>query len=337
MKVDRKELVEKLTLADLGRVGGSELETLIQCRSYVLKDKQLITFNGEICCKIPTELDFDVAIPGDDFKRLLQKFPDDEIELEKKNNEIVITGKRKKAGILFEEIQLPYDEIPDKGTWSIVDPDVPKMLKFASNTCGKDYAQILTTLVHITPDYIEASDNFRLFRGTVSTGFSDNFCLRGATAREISRLDLSEVCHKDGWLHFKCEDGAVVSCRCAGEEYHDNIGSVLAVTGEECVLPSNLADILERAQVMQDTDSENPKAFVQLNKNELYLKTQKDQGWYEERKRIKYDGEEIKFQVNPQFLYDILSYTRKVVVAEKRIKIEVDNIEFVAALVIGGE
>lgn len=333
MKVNREELLESLKFARIGL--SLKKETLEQSNAFVFTGTNLFTFNDEIMTASRSLLDITAAVLADEFLKLLAKIPDDEVDISMKGGEVIIKGKKKEAGITcFAEIGLPFEEVPRPEDWNNLDEKTGKMLQQAARCCGSDVMQELLTMVHVTPKMVESCDNSRLFRAEFKTGFNKEVLLPGASINALRSLKLKKVSVVDGWAWFRDERGGEVAVRCSYQKYHDNLDALLKVgDSEEVSLPGNLAEIVQRAEVMNDT-SHNAMVEINLSDGELTIKAQKDSGWYREKKRIKYEGNPVNFRVNPHFLIDVLERTRKVKIAEgKRMKLEVDGIQFVVALV----
>ena len=119
------------------------------------------------------------------------------------------------------------------------------------------------------------------------------------------------------------------------------IDDLLKVKGEPAVFPPNLSEILSRAEVM-DTASLSfstwdSQVTIALKEGLLKVTSRKDQGWFREVNKVKYHGPEMSFSIHPSFLKELVNKTRKVVISDRQIKVEVDNVHFVAALEISGE
>jgi len=333
MRIKRETMLGMLRRADVGRTADRRLETLEQCKCYIFDGGEIITFNDEICYRGPCPLEFTAAVPGKLLWSLLDRMPDDEVRLQRKGSELLVRGKNRQAGVACaREVLLPYDVVPAPDKWTALSNpgEFVKLLRMAAQTCGKDYAEILTTVVHITPELIEASDNTRLFRARIDTGFPTEVCVPGRTIEKVCGMPLQSVCLQEGWVQFQLDDGAVVSLRCYHEDYHDNIEDVLEVRGEKMLLPSILSEMLGRAEIMQD--EELPLVEVVVEDNMLCLTARKEGGWIRERRRVPYNKEALKFHINPQFLRDILTYSRRITVGPSRIKLAKGSIEFVTAL-----
>jgi len=332
MQVKRETLVKALQFANLGT--SARGETLEQSNSFIFKEGKLITFNDEILTISESPLDFTAAVLADDFVKLMEKFPDEYLEINLKGEEVIIKGKRRSAGITcFHEIQLPYDAVPAPSDWSKLSENTLKMLVLAAHTCGKDVTQALTMVVHTTPKLIEASDNFRLFRANLNTGFPGEVLLPALSVLKLDGLDIKRVSIAEGWAHFRTASKQVIALRCSQGKYHEGIDKLLDIGKADKVnLPKNLSEIVSRTIVMMDAEQE-PRIKIKLAPDELTVESRKDSGWYREKKRVEYMGGEMEFEVSPKFLVEILQQTREVLVNESnRMKIETDGMQFIVAL-----
>lgn len=344
MKVKREELLTALQFAKLGTSLRGEM--LEQSNSFVFVDGNVVTFNDEIKTTSHSPLgDIEAAVIADDLLRLLEKLPDEEIEVGikkgKKGHELSIKGKKRRAGVTcFAEITLPYDEIPKPEKWSKLGEGVVEMLQHASHICGNNITDELTTYVHVTPDYIEASDNRRLLRADMETGFPEECLLPAKSLKVISSVDIRRVSVGEGWVHFRASNKGIISIRCSHQKYHKDMDKVLNMgdNPQAISFPANLAELVGRAAVMLDTEG-GGYIQVELDDGQLTLSSQRDTGWYAEDKRVKYSGTPLSFYIKPTFLQQLLERTRKAEVSEDggKMKITADHIQFLTALVLPDE
>ena len=335
MKVNRKELLDVLTTAS---VGITKREVLEQSNSFIVDSENLITFNGEIFTKVASPLpDVSGSVPAEDLLALLAKFPDEELEVHTLKNELRVKGKKREAGITMSaDVHLPFDDVPGPDVWTDVPEALPSALVQAARICGRDEALPRTMEVHVTPDWVEASDNYRIFRSTITTGLKGEVLFPGTSIEMVGNLVFKKLSQPPdtGWIHFQTKKGHQVSIRCSKGKYPD-LGKFLEVgEGKKVVLPENLSEILSRAEVMQDF---NAIVGVVIEDGLLTLSARKDQGWYKESKSIDYDTvwPPIKFEVNLRFLQEILKTTRKVTVSENRMRIRSGETTFVVCLETG--
>jgi len=335
MQGNRKE-VEAL----FGRVavGLSRKELLEQSNCFIFQGGRVSTFNDEIMAEADSPFDIEGAVPAELLLKLLSKFPDEVLAVTSDSTELKIKGKRKKAGVAFSaDIHLPISEVPTASEWHELGEEIPPMLRRAAMTCGNDETQYQTTCVHVTENMIEACDNYRLFRATMPTGFPSEILIPGPIVGAICRFTLTEVSVGEGWCFFKTKEGVDLSVRCSHESYKLKTDDVLNVQGgERLSLPVDLPSILERAEIMVETGYD-ATVLVNIEEGRMSVKSRKDGGWYQESKKVKYKGPGIAFEVHPKFLAEILDFTRRVVVADGRMKLSKAPIEFVVGLAKGGD
>jgi DNA polymerase III sliding clamp (beta) subunit (PCNA family) len=328
MTIKREHLVKVLSAA---MIGTSRKEGIEQDNAFVFHKAHLTTFNGEILVRAENPLNFDAVILADDFLRLLEKFPDEDLEITRTKSEIVILGKRRSAGITFlKEFLSDTKSVPAPDNWKVLNENVPEMLQQAARTCGQDETQPLTTCVHVTPERIEACDGYRLFRVELPTGLKE-VCIPAASIGLLNGMKLTKASVDKEWAHFRTEDGIEISMRCYHTKYRD-LDDVLKVEGEKVKLPKNLTEMLERADAMNPGGYD---ALIKVSIEDGLLKIRAERvsiGWYQETRKVEYTGKALVFSVNPTFLAEVLTKTRTVIVSERKMKLEIEGIQFVVCL-----
>lgn len=330
MMISRGVLLAKLNEASIGL---SNKEILEQSNAFVFKNGVLTTFNDDIMCKVESPLDFNAVVAAADFLDYIGKVPDEQLEISREGNEVVIKGKKRKAGITCStDVLLPIESVPAPTDWKRIEDGTPNALQQAARTCGKDETQYLTTCVHVTADYVEASDNYRFLRVDGATGFPDRVLIPASSVEKLEGLEIKKVSVGKGWVHFRTASKATISVRCDHQAYHKGVEKLLAMEeAEDLTLPSVLGEMVERAEVFTGAHY-NDTVEVRIGDSELTIEARKDTGWSRERKRIAYEGRELTFRIHPKFLVEILKRTRDVKVDDRKIKIEVGNIHFVTSL-----
>ncbi len=329
MKVKREEFLALLTEATIGL---SKKEILEQSNCFIFHKGLVLTFNDEIFFSCESPLDFDAIVPAEDLLKILTRLPDEEIDVRLESNEMILEGKRRDVGITVEaELHLPFDAVPSPGKWLRLTPDLPGMLQQAARTCGSDETQYKTTCVHVTPDLVEASDNYRIFRADLQTGFNSEILIPASSINTLSKIILKRVNVGEGWVHFTTGARRLISIRCSHETYHEGIEEMLVVEGTEISLPKNLGEMIGRAEVMNITGYD-ARISLTIHENLLQIMSQKDGGWFREKKRIKYSGERLRFDVHPQFMAEVLERTHKIIIGSSKLKLEAEGIQFVVSL-----
>lgn len=333
MLIARGDLLLRLTEASAGL---SPQEVIEQSSCFVFTGEHLITFNNDIMVKMKNPLGFDAVVNAKDMINVLTTLPDVEVDIVRRDGEVVIKGKRRTAGIACaNEATLPVDGVPDPDKWSVIADGTTTVMQQAAVTCGTDDSEFVMTCVHITPKLVEGCDNFRLLRVTNDTGFPGEVLLPASSIATLKDIQLNKVSLGKGWAHFKTATGVRISVACSHEKYPRDIDRVLEMSAKvtKVLLPSNLIEILSRAEVMA-TARFDTRVAVGIKEGEIAITARKDSGWYRERKKIKYNGPPLQFDINPQFLANILARTREVLLdpAKRRIKCEVGNTQFIVSL-----
>lgn len=343
MKISRGELLAKLNEASIG-LGQGVNKTVAQSDCFIFttidENPTLITFNDEIMVRCPSPLDFDVIVQATELLAILARIPDDEITVSLINGEFRIKGKTKSrvAGLVTQaELAMPLDQIAAPGKWHRLGEGAARLMQQAAYVCGDDEAQYLATCVHVTPDRVEACDNKRMFRADMATGFPGEILLPASSLHELEGLEILKVSIGEGWCHFKTSGGGVISLRCSHEPYHAGLDAVLEMTDPvKLVLPAELKDIVQRAEVFQDAKF-NTRIGIRLSDGLLTITSRKESGWYREKKGIEYAGRDIFFEIQPQFLCEMLERTRDVLVDDRKMKAESSGVQFVVTLSVKEE
>lgn len=331
--VKRQQLLDVLKVASVGLTGKAILE---QSDHFIFRGGFLLTFNDSIAVRCRSPLDIEAAVPAADLLSLISTFPDEELKLVLEGNELCVTGKRRSAGLsVKKEIRLALDAIPSPEKWQDLGQDVPRMIQQAARTCGNDETLANTTVVHVTPDYVEACDNYRFFRATLPTGFNKNVKIPASALSAIGGHTLKSVSVGENWVHFRSTGGARFSVRAEHGSYHKELEKLFEVeNGKKVELPSSLGEVLERAQVMGDVGYD-VNVMVNIEDDQLRIRAQKDGGWYEEREKVEFSGRKLAFRVNPVFLREVVELTRKVECNQSRMKLKKDNQLFIVCLQAG--
>jgi len=332
MKINRQEFLGKLKSI---LSGVSKTETLEQSNCFVFSDNMITAFNGEVFAATEFQFDNEFAVNANDIVQLLSRIPDEEIAMVYKDSQLIISGKKKRAGLVTQqEILLPIDTVPRPEKMRIAKKDFLKNLQMAAKICATTNENHLISHVHVTPNIIESTDRYRFLRIQMDTGAKE--MLIPATAiLSVNSMHVTHIELVKNWLFLKNQDKKIMIAVCCGEgEYFKSemLESVCAIKNANTIqLPEEVGKMIDRSSVMTENSMEK-EAQIVIDSSSITIKTQKESGWYEEKQKIKYEGEEIKMTVNLSLLKDILSKTNKAIIGDGKIKMEEDNMEFVVSL-----
>ncbi len=322
-----------INILQLVQPGLAQKEIIQQSNCFVFSNDRVMTYNDEIAISHPLVTDINGAVLANELFSLLTKTKEAELDIIQTDQGLSIKGGKFKASItIASEITLPVDEISEYGVFAALPKDFTKALKFCLFSCSKDMTKPALTCVHVIDDVMEASDNFRItVRYFDSTYFAQPVLIPSNVAKVLSNFDVVEYSSNKGWLHFKTSGQTVFSCRTFENIIFPDVSQFVDTEeGEVIHLPKDLADVLSRAGIFSGTKFHtDERVKVIITPGKLTVKARGDAGWFEEFSRIKYKGEEKKFEVHPEFLSYIFELCDSMEIGEYSLRFEGKEEEFV--------
>ena len=329
--MNRKELLEALSAV---RPGLASKEIVEQSCSFVFDGGMVCTYNDEIAVSHPVPEGISGAVRAGELFSLLSKFPDEEIGVEVTEAELVVSGKKRKAGIALQsKIKIPLDTLKAEKDWKPLPEGFGDALEFCGMSVGQVMTKPLLTCIHVKGDRVESCDNHRIGRWTLAQSVSDELLIMGTAAKRLLSYKVMEYAVSKEWVHFRNEEQAVFSIRVFEGQYPD-LSKFLAVEGFKLELPSKLPEILERAEVMMEEI--DGTAEITLAEKHLMVRTRGPVGWFEENTRVRYNGESVAFSIPPKFLREISGRLRSVEVCGGLLKFQGENFVYACSTVASG-
>ena len=338
MQLKRTELIAALEEV---KPGLATKDIIAQSTSFVFGYDIITTFNDEISVMKPFKTEIMGAVRANELYSLLSKIKDEEIEIGIIENELIVKGKRSKAGIKLEaEIMFPLDEVDIEHTKFTKLPDnFLKAISIASYCAAKDLSKPLLTCAYIDGDVVTASDDFRIIQVNFDAEVkSEPILLPASVVKFLVKYDVKRLSHSPGWIHFHANacpgflDGLIFSARVLAGKFPE-VEQFLEVKGKELHFPAGVLEMLDRAGVFTADSASGDFVSVIVEDRTMIIKGKGDYGWLEETANCKYKGEKIEFDVDPSFLIDILKNLRKCIVGNGALLFEGDNFRHVVALV----
>ena len=334
MRLKREQLLHRLQQVSPGIASREILE---QSASFVFSKGKIVTFNDEILC----EADFDCGVEGSvhatPLLNLLGKMADEDVEISANESDFLVTGKNSRAGVrMNKEILLPYDSVEAPGKWHPLHGEFNEAIEVVQGSASKDDLNFNLTCIHLSPKYIEASDGYQLTRYIIATGLEHDCLIKKDSAKNFVGLGMTQVSEGKNWIHFRSNDMRI-ACRRWVQEYID-LDEVINFTGKKTTLPGGLAEAVDKAEVFSTDNASENLVLIQIKQGKLRLKGEGAHGWYEERKKIEYDGDPISFMIPPRLLAEVTKRTNDCEITAERLKIDAGKFVFVAVLgTVAGE
>jgi len=336
MRINREELLEQLESVSSGL---STREIIEQSSCFVFRDNVAMTYNDEVACTQESCLSITGAVIAMPLVSILRKLKEDELEITTDKGELLIKGKRKKAGIRMDtEILLPVDTIeeekPDK--WKSLPDDFADAISIVQQCAGKDETRFSLTCVHITPKWVEACDSYQAARYRVKMKMEKPTLVRKESIKYITDLDMSEFSETKSWIHFRNSSGLILSCRRWVEDY-PKLSGLLKVEGTPTKFPKGLVEAIEKAEVFSTENVESNQVIIKLKLNKLQIKGEGASGYYQEIKDVKYKGKPLSFRVSANLFADLIRHYNSCEITADRLKVNTGKYSYVTVLQVMGK
>lgn len=336
MKIVKDDLKTALEIVKPGLANRDLIE---QSTSFAFVNGKVVTYNDEISISHPVEfLNLTGAISAENLYKFLGKVSQKEIDLEINDAEVVLSAGRAKANFTLQsEIKLPLEEqLGEKGKWAKLPEGFIDACRFVMTSSGTNMSQPLLTCVHINKDgFVEASDGYRITRYTLSTELSiPTLLIPAASVVEMVKLAPTRIALGQGWAHFRCQGGTIISCRLFAEDKYPTMDQHLQVSGTRVILPEGLDETLARAMVFSKRERMlEEEIHITVDEEGLTMEATSDTGRFIETLEMeKHDDKKISFVITPYLLKDILKETRACEVTNNRIKFAGSNWVYVGIL-----
>jgi DNA polymerase III sliding clamp (beta) subunit (PCNA family) len=320
MRVSRELLLKVLESVSPGL---SARELLEQSSCYVFTGGQVYTFNDEVACYRKSPLALEGAVKAKPLVDLLSKMVEDDIEIEQKDGELLVTGKRRKAGIrMEEEVRLNIDVLEEPEKWRKLPAEFSEAVSIVHSCASSEASQFVLTCVHIHPEYIEACDRFQIARYPVKSGVKEEVLVRADSLKKIIGFDMTEVSETGSWIHFRNPAGLTIACRRYVDVYH-NLDAYITADGTTPVnLPGGLDEVVAKAEIFSGENAAGNLIRVDLRSDRIVITGEGASGWFKEMKKIHYKGDPIQFLISPKLLVEVTSKSEKCGVSSGRLFID---------------
>jgi len=323
VKVSRQELLTNLTAVQPG-LGKNEF--VQQSTYFVFTGGFVMAYNDQV--RVMTETcakDIEGAVPGDTLFKLLSKMEEDEIGIEAGEQVLKITGKGKEAEIpMNPEILIPVADLEDESGedgWFDLPETFADSLKLVGFSVLDDTHDMKLTCIHFTPEYIESNDSFRVTRIAVELPDCDSL-VPYTSLSKLADYGTTAVKFTENWVHFKCANGTMYSCKQHVKDENDpypDMSKVLKVKGTELVFPKELPAIMERAGVFITAKSSRERMVeVTISGGKFTVAAKGENGRFKEYCRVKFAGKDCSFWVNTDFLLDIFKLNPTATIGDNR-------------------
>jgi len=229
--------------------GVSSNGVIEQADCVVFHKGHACSYNDEVTCRarLPESLEgLSGAVKADPLVRLLSKLPDEEVDVETTGSELLIKSKGRRAGFpLVTEVLLPVGDLQLPKEWHEVPENFSEALGLVAGCVRRDESIFALACVHMTSEFMEASDNYQMARYRMDLPFKD-VLLHGPAARSVAGWKVVAVGITEQWIWFRSEQSTELGARLYVDKYPD-FDRVVNEEGRVLKLPQGLVQAAEIA------------------------------------------------------------------------------------------
>lgn len=335
---EKTELLEVLTKLK----PGLSVKDDEQMDHYLFMEGRVATYNGDVCIVVEFPIGLSGMVKADEFYKLISNTPAKTIQLELRNNQVVVEcGKDFSFGMTCTEPGIIYEKVKflddSELQWRTFTEEAKRAIVLCSFTTSKDITRPDLAGVHVGGGEVLSSDNYRISWYQLEEGMRRNFLVPATSVVHLIDYDLESYALTNSWVHFKGK-GIVYNARLLAEEFPQNTKKFFPTNEEKgFVLPKELVKLLNKTLILQqDVPLLDKRVSLAFGKNKLVCEVMRQNlGWIKESISLK-DGpkESVKVEVNPIFLKEILKYSTKVTINDNRMLFLSDDFKFKHLIVL---
>jgi DNA polymerase III sliding clamp (beta) subunit (PCNA family) len=316
MEIERTELLDILKKVRPGLASNDDVE---QSVCFVFSGDRVFTYNDEVAVSHPIPEGLSGAVQAKELYKYLSKVKQKVLQIETNKKELLVIRKDEDAGVKLEkEIKIPLKELDlDDSGWFSLPKGFSQALSFVLFSASKDANKPPVLMcVHVTPDFVETCDNFRMTRHTLDAkgDSGSEFLIFGSAAREMIKYDPIKVQVKKAWAHFKDKNDTVFSCRVFDNKYPDLTQFFEKQKGTtKITFPDKMKEVLEKAAIFVEGNKEDTRTVtIKVEEGNIRVEGRGDKGWYRKRLDSKYTGDAFEVIADPIFLGQILPISQDI-------------------------
>ncbi len=325
--MNKEKLLKVIEKVNPAVSGGGLVE---QSNTILFNKNEVKTYNEEILITIPIKTGIKGGVPAKELYTLLQKMKDKKIELKQVEGGVRITGESTKVLLKINNVKFPDMSIPTK--WKTLPKDFTKGLKFCRFSVTEQ-TNILNNVL-VKGDRVLSCDNYRITEYIIKGNIKE--CLIPSTViNNLISFEPISMSFNKSWLCFKNSDGAIFCIRKVVGKYPDIEPALKVEKGTKLSLPDELKDSLERTRILSSEDlaTGNRLVNVLIKDNKIRCHGECEVGQIDETIPIEYSGKKISFDIVPDFLFEILTKTKNMLVCKSSLRFKSKGFQHIVQLI----
>lgn len=310
---------------------GITTKDTIESMSYIMfSGTNIITYNDKISIQFPYKTDFHLFVKAMDIYKFMSKLKDEFVILEKKEDKLNISCKsiRARLSTIFdedaEERIAKVSKSLKKAIWKDLPDNFTTKASLCSFTASKNESDHTLTCIYINGKDIISSDNNRVAHAKLSEKMDEMF-IKASEIKNLTSINPIEYAITKSWLHFRGLEGCVFSIRRVDGTFPDYL-QFFNFTGTTINLPKEILTGIDITSIlMENIDS---AITFKISNGFCHISVQSDSGAAKYRSKIDYNGKEIKFTANPDFLKEMMNHSSSIIFSKDKAKLNTDDGDF---------
>jgi DNA polymerase III sliding clamp (beta) subunit (PCNA family) len=318
---------------------GIASKTIVESMTYFyFSGEEIITYNDKISVLHPLKTDFTLFVKANDLIKLLSVTKAEELKLTEKNSKLNIKGKAMNVNLnaiideeITERMAFIKESMKEELVWNKLPENFISAAKLCSFAASKTEGDFTTSCLFVHDEEIIATDNSRVAIAKLSEKMPKMF-LKASEINNLASINPALYLQTKAWIHFKNDQGCIFSIRRIEGDFPD-FTSIINFEGIKIKLPSSILEGTDIASIF--IDSLAPAVSLKLTKGFCEVSIQSEGGSSQFRSKLKYDGEDVTFTINPAFLKEMLNHSTSIFlndVKATKAKLSTENFTLVTCL-----
>ena len=326
-----QELIQAL---EKTRPGIASKDIIEAMSYYFFSGTDVITYNDKISIQYPLTTEFSLFVKATDLYKFVSKVKADEISMIEKDNKLVISSKKARATLATvddTEVRQRIDSVSKslKSTsWLELPDNFCDNISLCQYTASKTESEGTLTCVFINGNDVVSSDNNRVSHAVNSVSM-ETILVKASEVKHLMAIKPVKYAVTESWLHFGSKEGCIFSMRNIKGDYPDYL-QFFNFDGTEINLPKEVLEGVDLTSIL--ADSKDPIIDFKITKGFCMLSVQSDSGQIAHRSKIEYNGEDISFTINPDFLKEMVKHSYSIVIGDGKARLKTENFSMLTLL-----
>lgn len=316
--MDRKKLLEVLKKVKPGIADKAIVESMMY---FYFSGKEVVTYNDKISVLHPLKTDFQLFVQAEKLYKIVSLAKATTLKMTEKENSLNIrtsTINVDLTTILDEEITERINLISKSISgvkWKKLPSNFLESASMCAFAASKLDAEQIMSCLYFNEKECMATDNDRFAIAPIE-GKIDTMFFKASQITNLRDINPDKYVVTKAWVHFKNEEGCIFSIRRIEGTFPEELKDAFDFDGTTVTLSENILEGTDLASIF--VDSMEPTITIRITKGMCIVSVTSDGGGSKHRSKVDYDGTDIVFTLNPEFLKEMLKHSTTIVIDDDR-------------------